>query len=198
METKKKRSSRKSNDNGRETSQKHTTPTETIKKPAEFQSSLIKIASGVNSVGDELSWELRNEFSTNDPAQTTEPDTLTDPIMNKNCKESMDKPEKKRAMKSRTKKESAKGSAKRSTPSTPIGSDKKENGLDSLWETAKSSKSKKPKESQVWIDGELYRKIEMLNIKHGKPVPTKHVVNAFLCMFIAEHKLEFSKTSRGK
>lgn len=64
-------------------------------------------------------------------------------------------------------------------------------GLDGLWSAAKASKAKKNlKESQVWVDDELYRKIELLNLKGGKPVPTKHIVNAILRMFMDEHKKE--------
>lgn len=70
-------------------------------------------------------------------------------------------------------------------------------GLDELWNAAKTSKSKKGlKESQVWVDDELYRKIELLNLKSGKPVPTKHIVNAILQLYLDEHKTEISKASK--
>lgn len=113
--------------------------------------------------------------------------------MNKSGKEATDKPEKKRTSKSSTKKESAKGASKCSTPSSPAGSGNKENGLNSLWKAAKTSKAKKPKESQVWIDSELYREIEILNLKNGKPVPTRHLVNAILQLYLNERKAEVSK-----
>lgn len=51
---------------------------------------------------------------------------------------------------------------------------------DSLWQLADASKARSPKEKQVRIDESLYRKIEMLNIKHGKKVPTKYFVDAIL------------------
>lgn len=66
--------------------------------------------------------------------------------------------------------------------------------MSSLWQAAAASKARKPKETQVWLDNALYRKIEMLNIKHGKPVPTKHLINAMLKMFLDEHKAEVGKT----
>lgn len=72
-------------------------------------------------------------------------------------------------------------------------------GLDELWIAAKESKGKKNlKESQVWVDDELYRKIEMLNLKSGKPVPTKHIVNAILQMFIDENNVVIAKRLKGK
>lgn len=125
-----------------------------------------------------------------DSAQASEPDTFEASVMNKSGKDATDKPEKKRTSKDSTKKESAKGASKCSTPSSPAGSENKENGL---WEAAKTSKTKKPKESQVWIDSELYREIEMLNLKNGKPVPTKHLVNAILKLYLDEHKAEIAK-----
>lgn len=71
------------------------------------------------------------------------------------------------------------------------------NGIEDLWSAAKASKAnKKLKESQVWIDESLYRQIEMLNIKSGKPVPTKHVVNAILKLYLDEHKTEIAKAQR--
>jgi hypothetical protein len=51
---------------------------------------------------------------------------------------------------------------------------------DRLWQLADASKARSPKEKQVRIDESLYRKIEMLNIKHGKKVPTKYFVDAIL------------------
>ena len=48
-------------------------------------------------------------------------------------------------------------------------------------------------ESQVWIDKGLYHQIEAFNLKCDKPVPTKHVVNAILRMFMDEHKIEILK-----
>lgn len=192
----KKKGSKKSKSSGRGTGQKHIVPTESTKKPVEFKSSLLKIATEVNSVGDEFSWDLRNKPSCNDSAQASEPGKFEAPGINKGDKKATDKPEKKRTAKSNTKKESAKDASKDSTPSSPAECDNKENGLDSLWEIAKASKAKKPKESQVWIDCELYRKIEMLNLKCGKPVPTKHVVNAILKLYLDGHKAEISKASK--
>lgn len=196
MGTTRKKDSKKSNSSGRGTGQKQTVPTGATKKPAELKSSLLSIATEVNSVGDEFSWELRNEPSCSDSAQTSEPDTFEATSMNKSGKDATNKPEKKRTAKSSTKKVSAKGASKGSTTSSPAGSDNKENGLNNLWEAAKTSKAKKPKESQVWIDSELYREIEMLNLKNGKPVPTKHVVNAILKLYLNEHKAEISKASK--
>lgn len=75
-------------------------------------------------------------------------------------------------------------------PSSPVGS------LEALWNAAKASKTKKLKEedqTQVWLDSELYRKIEMFNLKCGKPVPIKHVVNAILTLFLDGHKKDLQK-----
>lgn len=69
--------------------------------------------------------------------------------------------------------------------------------FDSLWKTAAASKARKPKETQVWIDNELYRMIEIINLKQGKPYPTKHVINAILRMFIDEHKAEIQKALKS-
>lgn len=62
--------------------------------------------------------------------------------------------------------------------------------LSALWCAASASKAGKFAESQVWIDKGLYHQIETFNLKCGKPVPTKHVVNAILRMFMDEHKTE--------
>lgn len=186
MGTTRKKDSKKSNSRG--TGLRQTAPSGTTKKPAEFKSSLLSIATEVNSVGDEFSWELRNKPSCSDSAQTSEPDTFEATAMNNSGEDSTDKPEKKRTSKGSTKKESAKGASKGSTPSSPAGSENKENGLNSLWEAAKTSKAKKPKESQVWIDSELYREIEILNLKNGKPAPTKHLVNAILKLYLEKCK----------
>lgn len=62
--------------------------------------------------------------------------------------------------------------------------------LSALWHAASASKAGKFAESQVWIDRGLYHQIEAFNLKCGKPVPTKHVVNAILRMFMDEHKTE--------
>ncbi|WP_223929348.1 hypothetical protein [Prevotella lacticifex] len=61
---------------------------------------------------------------------------------------------------------------KQNTVKTVLPNDAFMTAADILWRTAAASKAKKPKETQVWLDNDLYRKIEMLNIKHGKPVPT--------------------------
>lgn len=193
MGTTKKKDSKKSS--GRGNGQKQTAPSGTTKKPAEFKSSLLSIATEVNSVGNEFSWELRNELSRKDSPKASEPDTMEAPVMSKSDKEATDKPEKKRATKSSTKKGLAKGASKDSTPSSPAGSENKVNGL---WEAAKAKRQKKPKESQVWIDSELYREIEMLNLKNGKPVPTKHLVNAILKMFLDANNAELAKTKKDK
>ena len=65
--------------------------------------------------------------------------------------------------------------------------------LSALWHAASASKAGKFAESQVWIDRGLYHQIEAFNLKCGKPVPTKHVVNAILRMFMDEHKTEIQK-----
>lgn len=65
--------------------------------------------------------------------------------------------------------------------------------LSALWRAASASKAGKFAESQVWIDKGLYHQIEAFNLKCGKPVPTKHVVNAILRMFMDEHKTEIQK-----
>lgn len=70
------------------------------------------------------------------------------------------------------------------------------NALAGLWSAAAASKAKKPKEAQVWLDNDLYRRIETINLKHGKPVPTKHLVNAILKMFLDEHKAEIAKSMK--
>ena len=84
-----------------------------------------------------------------------------------------------------------KGAGKIPEPSNgPIPSE----GLSALWHLASASKAGKIAESQVWIDKGLYRQIEAFNLRCGKPVPTKHVVNAILRMFVDEHKAEIQKT----
>lgn len=70
-------------------------------------------------------------------------------------------------------------------------------GLDELWNATKESKTKKDlKESQVWINNELYRKVAKLNVGCGKPVPTKHVINAILQFYLDEHKTETQKAMK--
>ncbi len=66
--------------------------------------------------------------------------------------------------------------------------------LEQLWQTAAASKAKKPKEKQVWLDADICNKIEMLNLKRGKPVPVKHLFNAILKLFLEEHKAEIART----
>lgn len=68
--------------------------------------------------------------------------------------------------------------------------------LSALWHAASASKAGKFAESQVWIDKGLYLQIETFNLKCGKPVPTKHVVNAILKSFIDEHKEGISKAGK--
>lgn len=68
--------------------------------------------------------------------------------------------------------------------------------LETLWDAARVSKAKKLKEAdqtQVWIDSKLLRQIELLNVKCGKPAPTKHVINAILTLFLDGHKKELQK-----
>lgn len=80
----------------------------------------------------------------------------------------------------------------------PVSQHSEASGLEGLWNVAKVSKAKKDlKESQVWIDAGLYQKIGLLNLKRGKPVPTKHVVNAILQMFFDEHKVEITKVMKS-
>lgn len=80
----------------------------------------------------------------------------------------------------------------------PVSQHSGASGLEDLWKIAKASKAKKDlKESQVWIDAGLYQKIGLLNLKTGKPVPTKHVVNAILQMFFDEHKGEITKVMKS-
>lgn len=81
------------------------------------------------------------------------------------------------------------------TTAPPIKSTTPE-GFADLWSAAAASKAKKPKESQVWLDNDLYRRIETINLKHGKPVPTKHLVNAMLKLFLDEHKAEIAKSMK--
>ena len=86
-----------------------------------------------------------------------------------------------------------KGAGKTPEPSNgPISSE----GLSALWHLASASKAGKIAESQVWIDKGLYRQIEAFNLKCGKPVPTKHVINAILRMFMDEHKTEIQKAEK--
>lgn len=73
--------------------------------------------------------------------------------------------------------------------------------LETLWDAARVSKTKKLKEddqTQVWLDSELHRKIEMLNLKCGKPAPTKHVINAILTLFLDAHKSEIAKAKNSR
>ena len=70
--------------------------------------------------------------------------------------------------------------------------------LSALWHAASASKAGKFAESQVWIDKGLYLQIETFNLKCGKPVPTKHVVNAILKLFLDANKAEIAKTIKDK
>ena len=87
-----------------------------------------------------------------------------------------------------TSKSSSRPSAKHKAPSTPEVVPTKLHSseithldaLSQLLSSAAELKSKKQKEKQVWLSENLYRKIEMLNIKHGKKVPTKHLINALI------------------
>lgn len=81
--------------------------------------------------------------------------------------------------------------------SSPANSPSQPCGIEGLLDAAKASKAKKNlKEAQVWIDEGLYRQIEMFNLKCGKPVPLKHVVNAILRLYLEEHKTEMAKAKR--
>ena len=83
----------------------------------------------------------------------------------------------------------------RSAAKAPAASDVSNlsDSLSALWHAASASKAGKFAESQVWIDKGLYHQIEAFNLKCGKPVPTKHVINAILRMFMDEHKTEIQK-----
>ncbi len=86
-------------------------------------------------------------------------------------------------------------SKSKSVAKEPAASDEPNpsDSLSALWYAASASKAGKFAESQVWIDKGLYRQIEAFNLKCGKPVPTKHVVNAILRIFMDEHKTEIQK-----
>lgn len=82
--------------------------------------------------------------------------------------------------KSVTKKEAPPSSLRRQSPSTT---------LDDLWQAAAISKTKKPKEKQVWLDADLCHQLELLNLKHGKPSSVKHILNGIVKMYLDEHKI---------
>ena len=86
----------------------------------------------------------------------------------------------------------------RSAAKAPAASDVSNlsDSLSALWHAASASKAGKFAESQVWIDKGLYHQIEAFNLKCGKPVPTKHVINAILRMFMDEHKTEIQKAEK--
>ena len=84
--------------------------------------------------------------------------------------------------KSVTKKEAPPSSLRRQSPSTT---------LDDLWQAAAISKTKKPKEKQVWLDADLCHQLELLNLKHGKPSSVKHIINGIVKMYVDEHKNDF-------
>ena len=84
--------------------------------------------------------------------------------------------------KSVTKKEAPPSSLRRQSPSTT---------LDDLWQAAAISKTKKPKEKQVWLDADLCHQLELLNLKHGKPSSVKHILNGIVKMYVDEHKNDF-------
>ncbi|MGN1253572.1 MAG: hypothetical protein ACI4T9_03215, partial [Prevotella sp.] len=94
----------------------------------------------------------------------------------------------KNASKAKTVPKAANGKASpkpKSVAREPVASDEPNpsDSLSALWHAASASKAGKFAESQVWIDKGLYRQIEAFNLRCGKPVPTKHVVNAILRMF---------------
>ena len=130
--------------------------------------------------------------STEDKADAEVPKLVTGGTKEDNGKRTQDST-KKAFSKAKTvpKENGSKASSKpKGEPSNvPIPSE----GLSALWHLALASKAGKFAESQVWIDKGLYHQIEAFNLKCGKPVPTKHVVNAILRMFMDEHKTEIQK-----
>ena len=135
--------------------------------------------------------------STEDKADAEVPKRSTDGTKDDNGKRTQDSTKKACSKAKTVPKENGskasskpKGAVKTLEPSNvPIPSE----GFSALWHLASASKAGKIAESQVWIDKGLYRQIEAFNLKCGKPVPTKHVVNAILRMFVDEHKAEIQK-----
>ena len=138
--------------------------------------------------------------STEDKADAEVPKRSTDGTKDDNGKRTQDSTKKAFSKAKTVPKENGskasskpKGAGKIPEPSNgPIPSE----GLSALWHLASASKAGKIAESQVWIDKGLYRQIEAFNLRCGKPVPTKHVVNAILRMFMDEHKTEIQKAEK--
>lgn len=135
--------------------------------------------------------------STEDKADAEVPKCSTDGTKDDNGKRAQDSTKKACSKAKTVPKENGskasskpKGAGKTPEPSNGLISSE---GLSALWHLASASKAGKIAESQVWIDKGLYRQIEAFNLKCGKPVPTKHVVNAILRMFVDEHKAEIQK-----
>ncbi len=114
----------------------------------------------------------------------SEPKFKSEPAAKKKCK-------KVESTMQSTKKESVPSPVRQSTADD---SNLQTGSLEQLWQTAAASKAKKPREKQVWLDADICNKIEMLNLKRGKPVPVKHLFNAILKLFLEEHKAEIART----
>ena len=135
--------------------------------------------------------------STEDKADAEVPKLVTGGTKEDNGKRAQDST-KKAFSKAKTVPKAANGKASpkpKSAAKTPEPSNVQipSEGLSGLWHLASASKAGKIAESQVWIDKGLYHQIEAFNLKCGKPVPTKHVVNAILRIFMDEHKTEIQK-----
>ena len=135
--------------------------------------------------------------STEDKADAEVPKRSTDGTKDDNGKRTQDST-KKAFSKAKTVPKAANGKASpkpKFTAKEPAASDEPNpsDSLSALWCAASASKAGKFAESQVWIDKGLYRQIEAFNLRCGKPLPTKHVVNAILRMFVDEHKAEIQK-----
>ena len=135
--------------------------------------------------------------STEDKADAEVPKLVTGGTKEDNGKRAQDST-KKAFSKAKTVTKAANGKASpkpKSAAKTPEPSNVQipSEGLSGLWHLASASKAGKIAESQVWIDKGLYHQIEAFNLKCGKPVPTKHVVNAILRIFMDEHKTEIQK-----
>ena len=135
--------------------------------------------------------------STVDKADADVPKLVTGGAKEDNGKRAQDST-KKAFSKAKTVPKAANGKASpkpKFTAKEPAASDEPNpsDSLSALWCAASASKAGKFAESQVWIDKGLYRQIEAFNLRCGKPLPTKHVVNAILRMFVDEHKAEIQK-----
>lgn len=199
MEKSKKKSSTKSKKENRGTSKTNIVPTGSTKKPAEFNSSLLEINLEEASADVGLSWEQRMKSLRKDNVQATSHDMATAPSRNEDEKIPTGKTVESHHLKKDSKKAPVKKPVKdemgKSSSSVNKSNDK-DSVLDWLWDIAAASKTKaltKEKQTQVWIDTELYRKIEKFNLECGKPYPVKHIINAILKLYLDEHKAEMSK-----